>query len=295
MNVTLTGATGFLGKHIVATLLETGHHPHLLVRNPPAHLPAGVDFSLWPTAAGEALQSADAVIHLMGEPVAQRWSDEVKTRIRSSRVDGTRRLAEALASMPDKPRVVVSASAIGYYGERGDETLTESSPPGQGFLADLCVEWEKTAGLIEALGIRVVKIRIGLVLGKDGGALAKMLPPFRLGIGGKLGSGRQWMSWIHIDDLAALFRFALENPALAGPVNGTAPNPVPNAEFTRELGHALHRPALFPVPAFALRALYGEMAGMILASQRVLPKAAQSAGYAFRYPNLPTALASLDL
>ncbi len=295
MNVTLTGATGFLGRHIVAALLEAGHHPRILTRTPPANLPPGVDFSLWPSDTGEGLHSADAVIHLMGEPVAQRWSAEVKTRIRSSRVDGTRRLAEALDSIPDKPQVVVSASAIGYYGERGDETLTESSPPGQGFLADVCVEWEKSADLLEALGIRVVKIRIGLVLGKDGGALDKMLPPFRLGIGGKLGSGRQWMSWIHIDDLAALFRFALENPAVAGPVNATAPNPVTNAEFTRELAHALHRPALFPVPAFALHVLYGEMAGMILASQRVLPEAAESAGYVFRHPDLPAALASLDL
>ncbi len=299
MNVTLTGATGFLGKHIVAGLLEAGHRPHLLGRNPPANLPPGVAFSLWRSTAvdppREALQSANAIIHLVGEPVAQRWSPEVKSRIRSSRVAGTLQLAEALAAMPNKPQVVVSASAIGIYGERGDDILTESSPPGQGFLADVCREWERSADRIEVLGIRAVKLRIGIVLGKGGGALDKMLPPFRLGAGGKLGSGRQWMSWIHIDDIAGLFRFAIENPTLSGPVNATAPSPVTNAAFTRELAHSIHRPAFFPVPEFALRALYGEMASMVLASQRVLPNAAEAAGYSFRYPDLPAALASLDL
>jgi uncharacterized protein (TIGR01777 family) len=232
------------------------------------------------------------VVHLAGEPLAQRWTAEAKRTIRESRVEGTRALVGSLARLSPRPAMLVSASAVGIYGSRGDQLLTEDSAPGSGFLADVCAEWERTAGVANALGIRVVIVRTGVVLG-HGGALARMLPVFKLGLGGRLGSGRQWMSWIHIDDLTALIEFVLSGARLRGPVNATAPNPVTNAEFTRTLASALHRPAFAVVPAFALKMLFGEMASVLLDSQRVLPKAAQAAGFQFRYPDLGPALAGL--
>jgi uncharacterized protein (TIGR01777 family) len=225
--------------------------------------------------------------------VAQRWTDEVKKRIHASRVEGTRQLVNALSTQSRRPAVLVNASAIGFYGSRGDEVLTEDSDSGDDFLARVVVGWENAAELAEALGIRVVRLRTGLALGKEGGALAKMLPLFRFGLGGRLGSGKQWMSWIHIDDLIRLVLFSIENPAVHGPVNGSAPHPVTNAEFTRELAAALHRPAVLPVPKFALRLALGEMANAALASQRAIPKAAQSAGFQFQYPQLLAALERL--
>ena len=231
-------------------------------------------------------EGCDAVVNLTGEPVAQRWSIAARARIRSSRVEGTRSIVEALRRNP--PAVLVSASAIGYYGSRGDEVLTESSEPADDFLGRLAVEWEREALRAEEFGVRVVTLRIGVVLG-EGGALAKMLPIFRLGLGGRIGDGQQWMSWVHLDDLARLIEFALESP-VRGAINATAPNPVTNAEFTRELGRALHRPAVFPVPKVALRMLYGEMAEIVWASQRVIPQAALSSGFRFQFPELPTAL-----
>lgn len=281
VNITVTGATGFIGKRVAQALLAAGHNIHALGRKQSTELPA------------ESLAEADAVIHLAGEPVAQRWTPEAKQRIRSSRVDGTRNLVDALAKQSRRPRVMVCASAIGYYGSRGDEVLTETSGPGSDFLARIVVEWEQAAQQAEALGIRVVPLRFGVVLGKNGGALAKMLSPFRFGLGGRLASGRQWMSWIHVDDVIGLIRFALENSAIRGPMNATAPQPVPNVEFTQQLATALHRPAIFPVPGFALKLLFGEMAQVILGSQRVIPQAAQSAGYRFEYPELRPALARL--
>lgn len=299
MNVTLTGATGFLGSRIVASLLAAGHKIHIIGRRPPASLPPGVSFSLWQPASDEppldALRGAAAVVHLAGEPVAQRWTAAVKDRIRSSRIDRTLQLATALASIPNPPPIFLSASAIGYYGSRGDEILTEASPPGHGFLADVCVEWERAAAFVETLGARTVILRIGIVLGPGGGALAKMLPPFRAGLGGRIGPGSQWMSWIHIDDIAALVSFALTNNSLHGPLNLTAPNPATNSDFTSALAKTLHRPAPFPVPALALRALFGDMSSMLLASQRVLPQTALDAGFRFSHPTLAPALASLDL
>jgi len=229
---------------------------------------------------------------LAGENVAQRWTAESKQRILESRVTGTRNLVRALAKLPRKPGALVCASAIGYYGSRGDETLAESSPPGAGFLPEVCAAWEGEAQAAEAFGMRVVRIRIGIALDPRGGALKRMLPPFRMGAGGKLGDGRQWMSWIHLDDLAELFRFAVENP-ISGPLNGVAPSPLRNADFTRELARALGRPALFPVPRFALRALFGEMSGVLLSSQRVVPEAAEAAGFRFRFPELGPALADM--
>jgi hypothetical protein len=285
MNVTVTGATGFIGTRLTRALLDAGHTVHALRR--------GEWQSEEREPPPEAFAGADAVIHLAGEPVAQRWTPEVKKRIYSSRVDGTRHLVNALSTESRRPQVLICASAVGYYGSRGDEILNEKSAPGNDFLARVVVDWEKAASLAESLGIRVVRLRFGMVLGKEGGALAKMLPPFRLGVGGRLGSGRQWTSWIHIDDLIHLILFALTTASVNGAMNATAPEPVTNAEFTKELAAAIHRPAIFPVPKFALRLLFGEMAGMLLASQRVIPDAAKNAGYEFQYPKLGPALRRL--
>jgi uncharacterized protein (TIGR01777 family) len=259
------------------SLAEAGHSVRALSRHAP---PA------------ESLREADVIIHLAGEPVAQRWTAEAKRRIRESRVVGTRNLVEALAALPRRPEALICASAIGYYGSRGDEILTESSAPGSGFLPEVCVAWEKEAQAAEALGIRVVRVRTGLVLAADGGALQRMLPPFRMGVGGRLGSGRQWMSWIHLEDLTGLFQFAVESQ-VRGPLNAVAPHAVTNSDFTRELARALRRPAVFPVPEFALRLLFGEMADVLLASQRVAPAAAEAAGFRFRFPQLAPALEGL--
>ena len=296
MNITVTGATGFIGNRLVRVLLP-GHSVHVLGRKRSPELPAEVRFSEWSSAESEppaeSLADADAVIHLAGEPVAQRWSAKVKQRIRNSRVDGTRNLVAALSKQKHRPQVLICASAIGYYGSRGDEVLAEGSSPGRDFLAQVVIEWEKAAREAEALGIRVISPRFGVVLGKNGGALAKMLPPFRMGAGGRLGSGQQWMSWIHVDDVVGLIQFALDHASVRGPLNATAPQPVRNREFTKELASALHRPAIFPVPRFALKILFGQMADVMLASQRVIPKATQSAGFKFQYPELRPALARL--
>jgi hypothetical protein len=205
---------------------------------------------------------------------------------------GTHNLVEAMKKLPRRPSILVCASATGYYGSRGDETLAETSSPGSGFLAETCVAWESEARAAEALGVRVVTVRTGVVLDTRGGALPRMLPPFRMGVGGKLGSGKQWMSWIHLQDLASLFHLALNQP-LRGPINGVSPNPVENAEFTRTLAAAVHRPAFLPVPGFALKTLFGEMSEVLLGSQKVLPKAAEAAGFQFRFPQLAPALADL--
>jgi uncharacterized protein len=296
VNITISGASGLIGRRLLKLLAKDGHSLTALSRHAGTNLPPGVRLSVWDAAQGEpaadGLRDADAVIHLAGAPVAQRWNAQVKQEIRESRVAGTGNLVQALAKLPRKPQVLVCSSATGYYGSRGDEMLSESSAPGADFLAEVCVDWEKEAQAAEALGIRVVRIRTGIVLDARGGALQRMLPPFKTGAGGRLGSGKQWMSWIHLDDLAGLFQFALVNP-VSGPFNGVAPNPVTNAEFTKALAAAVHRPALFPVPGLALKLLFGEMAGVLLASQRVAPKAAQSAGFAFRFPQLAGALADV--
>jgi uncharacterized protein (TIGR01777 family) len=268
----------------------------VLSRHAGTNLPAGVQLSVWDPLLGpapeDALLDADAVLHLAGEPVAQRWTAAAKQRIRDSRVVGTSHLVAALADCSPRPATLVCASAIGYYGSRGDELLSEDSAPGTGFLADVCVGWEREAAKAEALGMRVTRIRTGVVLDPRGGALKPMLAPFRFGLGGPLGGGRQWMSWIHASDLAEMFRFALENPA--PPVlNGVAPGSVTNAEFTRALATALHRPAFLPVPKLALRMLFGEMADMLLSSQRVAPVAAEAAGFQFQHPQLAEALGDL--
>jgi uncharacterized protein (TIGR01777 family) len=295
MNITISGASGLVGRHLLRVLGNAGHRLHVLSRHAGTNLPNGVKLTVWdpnslPPLA--SLENADAVIHLAGEPVAQRWTTETKRRIRDSRVGSTERLVEALSRLPRAPSALVCASAVGYYGSRGDEILNESSPAGSGFLPEVCVAWEKAAQTAEALGVQVSLIRIGVVLDPRGGALGRLLAPFRAGVGGRLGPGSQWMSWIHVGDLVELFRFAIGAP-LPGAVNGVAPFPVTNREFTQEVARALKRPALFPVPEFILKALLGDMAEILLASQRVSPRAAESAGFRFRFPQLGSALADL--
>lgn len=285
MNITVTGATGFIGRHLVQSLARDGHSVRALSRQ------------AWDIFAGEppaeSLTGADAVVHLAGVPVAQRWTRGTREKIRGSRVTGTHHLVTALSTLPQRPEALICASAIGIYGDRGDEVLTEASPLGAGFLPDICRAWEREADLAESLGVRVVKMRFGIALGRKGGALEKMLPPFRAFVGGKIGPGSQWMSWIHIADIVGLIRHALAHP-MNGVVNATAPNPARNRDFARELGAALHRPAIFPVPALALQILFGEMAEVLLASQYVLPKAAEAAGYRFAFPELGAALRDLS-
>ena len=296
MTIAITGASGFIGRRLMKALAGGNHKLRVLSRHAGTNLPPGVQLYVWDAMKSqppaESLEGVDAVVHLAGEPIAQRWSDEVKQRIRESRATGTRHLVQALSTVSQRPVVMVCGSAIGYYGSRADEILTEESSPGSGFMADVCVAWEKEADLAESLGIRLIKLRTGMVLGPNGGALAKMLPPFKAGMGGKLGHGDQWMSWVHLDDLVGIIQYALENP-VRGPVNGTSPAPVTNADFTKALGHSLSRPAVVPMPAFTLKFMFGEMSEVMLSSQRVLPKAAESAGYAFRFPKLEAALENI--
>jgi uncharacterized protein (TIGR01777 family) len=243
-------------------------------------------------APEDAVRNANAVIHLAGEPVAQRWNEGAKRRIRESRVVGTHNLVQALGKLRNAPQTLVCASAVGYYGSRGDEELREDSAPADGYLAEVCAAWEKEAVAAEAFGMRVVRVRTGVALDARGGALQRMLTPFRMGAGGKLGDGRQWFPWIHLADLAAMFQFAVEHE-VSGPLNGAAPIPVSNADFTQALARVVHRPAIFPVPVFALKLLFGEMSEILLASQRMLPAAAEAAGFKFRFPELGGALEDL--
>ena len=296
MKITISGASGLIGRRLLKALSGNGHTLQVLSRHAGTNMPGGIKVFAWDPSRGEppaeSLRDADAVVHLAGEPVAQRWTAEAKRRIRDSRVTGTRNLVQAIGKLPRKPAALICSSAIGYYGSRGDEMLDESASPGSGFLADVCAAWEKEASAAGALGLRVVSMRTGLVLDGRGGALAKMLPPFKMGVGGKLASGRHWQSWIHLDDAIGLYRLALETP-LEGAVNGVAPYPVTNADFTKALAAAVHRPAILPVPEFGLKLLFGEMAEILLASQRVQPKQAEAAGYRFRFPQLEPALADL--
>jgi hypothetical protein len=281
VNVTITGASGFLGTRLTQRLQEAKHTVRAVSRK-----------SMESGQFADDLASADAVVHLAGEPVAQRWTEAVKKRIYDSRVEGTRHLVNVLSKQSQRPRVLVCASAVGYYGSRGDQILTEASSPGADFLARVVVGWEEAAQLAESLGLRVVRLRFGMVLGQ-GGALARLLPPFRFGLGGRLGSGHQWMAWIHIEDAVNLILFALDYAAVRGAVNATAPHPVTNEEFTGRLAIELHRPAILPIPVFALKLAFGEMSEVLLASQRVLPTVAKSAGFRFQYPDLQGALANV--
>lgn len=279
MTIAITGASGFLGRRLTARLQSRGHNVRAVSTRiaPPPDVFAG----------------CDAVVNLAGEKVAQRWNDLVRARIETSRVDGTRALVAALHEHP--PKVLVSGSAVGFYGSRGDETLEESATPGLGFLAAVTRKWEREAIAAEQFGVRVVLLRTGIALGPEGGALQKMLTPFRLGFGGPIAGGRHWMPWIHADDAVALIEFAIENASLRGPVNVVSPNPVTNADFTGELARALHRPAIFPIPAFALEMMFGEMSEILMDSQRVIPRAALDAGFVFQFPELRPAFENLFL
>ena len=296
MKVLVTGATGTIGRAICERLAAEGHSIVVLSRRPEnARVVPGAQAFRWDAEREvppvEAWAGVDAVVHLAGEPVAgARWTDEQKRRIRDSRVLGTRHLIDGMKALANPPRVLVSASAVGYYGNRGDAQLDESSAPGEGYLVDVCREWERQSERAREFGVRVVLLRIGVVLSKTGGALEKMLLPFKLGLGGRLGSGRQWFPWIHLDDIVGIVQHALVTPEAQGPLNGAAPGIVTNEEFTRQFAAALHRPVFFPVPEFALRLMMGEMAAVVLASQRVLPKATIAAGYQFKFPDLTPAL-----
>ncbi len=294
MIIAITGASGFLGSHLIARLQREGHHVRTLGRRPTG-IPETQHFA-WNALADapdpRALEGVEAVFSLAGEPVAQRWNADVKRRIRDSRVLGTRNLVDGIRQAQTSP-VLISSSAIGYYGDRGDDVLTESSNPGKDFLAEVCVEWEREAMRSVQTGCRVVMVRTGIVLGNNGGALKQMATPFRAGIGGPVGSGRQWVSWIHIDDITDLYVFLLQNNTINGPVNGTAPNPVRNVDFAHALGHALGKPSVVPVPVFGLKLLYGEAASALVASLRVIPEAASRAGFHFRYTDCEPALAEI--
>ena len=292
MKFVVTGASGLVGHRLVPSLESKGHEVLRLVRNAPAD-PKEVrwDPSKGTIDAG-ALEGVDAAVHLAGENLAEgRWTDEKKRRIRESRVKGKRLISETLAGLARKPEVLVSASAVGFYGSRGAEVLTEESSSGGDFLADVCREWEQATEAAEAAGVRVVHVRFGVILSGEGGALKKMLFPFRMGVGGKIGSGEQYVSWVTIDDAVGAIEHALENKTLSGPVNVVAPRPVTNREFTKAIGGALSRPTIFPVPEFALRLLFGEMAdATLLSSQRAEPARLKESGYVFKHPEIGEAL-----
>lgn len=286
MKVLLTGATGFVGRHLARHLRERGHEPLEVSRRP------GAAYDWSPERLQLGVREADAIVHLAGENLfAKRWTEERKKLLRTSRIETTRRLANLVAA--GQPSAFLSVSAVGWYGASDDRELDERSPRGSGFLADLCSEWEEaTEEAIEA-GVRTAVVRIGVVLGRRGGALSKMLPPFRLGLGGPLGSGRQWVSWIHIDDLCALFLWLLGRDRCAGVFNATAPQPVTMKELSATLGRVLHRPAFLPAPAPIMRLALGEVADVLLTGQRVLPRRAQEAGFCFANPSLEPALRDL--
>lgn len=295
MNILITGSSGLVGRHLIPTLEADGHYIKRLVRSQQLTDEGAV---YWSPLDGELnldnLGTIDAVIHLAGEPIMGRWTDDKKLRIRRSRVDVTEFLCSKLSEMSPPPKVMVAASAIGFYGDRGDQPLHENASPGTGFLPEVCHAWEQATAGAGQIGIRVVNLRIGVVLTTEGGALTQMLTPFRLGLGGKIGDGRQYMSWLTLDDLIGMIRFALDTETLSGPVNAVAPEPVSNLEMTRTLGEVLHRPTIFSVPAFGVRLLFGEMGeDLLLAGARVIPEKLTDAGYEFKHPALAPALKSL--
>jgi uncharacterized protein (TIGR01777 family) len=295
MKILLSGSHGLVGKATTDSLMSDGHEIISLVRRKPI---SKSEIEWHPNQSSidaQQLNGVDVVIHLAGESIASgRWTEEKKRKIRESRVLGTTLLSEALAHLSGPPVSFISASAIGYYGNRDDELVSEASAPGSDFLSEVCVTWEKATGAAEATGIRTVHARFGIILDKNGGALEKMLTPFRIGVGGKVGDGKQWMSWIALDDVVGGIKFLISNTAVKGPVNFVAPNPVTNAEFTKTLGAALSRPTIFTVPAFAARLAFGEMAdALLLSSTRVEPKRLNESGYRFQFERLQPALESI--
>jgi hypothetical protein len=301
MKIILTGGTGFIGAPLRERLLKEGHDIILLTRNPshPGSHPSGnLKTLLWdgknPGPWSAEIGGTDAIINLAGEPIAaKRWSDAQKKRIRESRLDATKAVVSAIQKAAKKPHLLINASAVGYYGNVSEGEVAEDAPRGTGFLAETCTRWEETARSAEPLGLRVIRLRIGVVLEKDGGALQKMLPPFRFFLGGPLGNGRQWFPWVHREDVIGVILFALKTPNLSGPVNLNAPQPVTMKEFCTTLGQVLHRPSWAPVPATALRLLLGEMSDLLLSGQKAVPKKLLEAGFVFKHPNLEEALKSL--
>lgn len=294
MKALVTGATGFVGPRLLRLL----HNPTVVTRSPDrarrllGNL-AGPIYKWNPMKdplPSEALEGIDVVFHLAGESVAEgRWTTEKKSRIRDSRIIGTRHVVQGITQSSQKPAILVSSSAVGFYGDRGDEELTESAKPANDFLADVCVEWEREAMAAQQHGVRVVTARTGIVLGSHGGALSKMLTPFKCGLGGPLGNGKQWMPWVHVADLARLYIHAAETDSIQGPMNAAGPKPVRNREFTKALGRQLHRPAFMPAPYLGLRLIFGEFAQILFDSQRVIPKVATDSGFTFKYPEIEAA------
>jgi uncharacterized protein (TIGR01777 family) len=293
MRILITGGTGFIGQALCPRLQAAGHEVVILTRQSGARLPSGA------SSAVTRLDDLDAggfggVINLAGAPIGDaRWTPSRRKLLLDSRVETTAKVVEWMARAARRPQVLVSASAVGYYGEQGDRPITEQTPPTPGFTHELCAAWEREADRAVALGVRVCVMRIGVVLDRDGGALAKMLPAFRLGAGGRLGSGRHYFPWIHREDIVAICQWLLENPVARGAYNAGAPNPVTNAEFTRALGRAIGRPTVLPMPESALKLLFGEMSELLLVSDRMLPKRLLDAGFKFRYPDLERALAAI--
>lgn len=298
MRATVSGATGLIGLHVAGALIARGDEVTVLTRDPSrasALLPEANAVAWDPSseeAPPEALSGREAVVHLAGEPVAQRWTDKAKDRIRESRVVGTANLVAGLRQAEARPSVLVSGSAVGFYGPRGDEPVDESAGAGEDFLAKVCVDWELAARQAAELGIRTVLLRTGIVLAADEGALAKMLGPFKAGVGGPVAGGRQYMPWIHLDDIVSLIIAAIDgDERWAGPVNGSAPAPATNTEFSKALGRVLHRPAVAPVPAAAMKLLYGEMSQIVTTGQNAVPAKAGALGFTWQHPDLEPALA----
>ena len=295
MKIAVTGSSGLVGQALIDLLKTQGHEVIRIVRKA---APSSERTVLWDPEARtidlNGLEGVEGVVHLAGESIVGRWTEVLKNKILKSRVEGTRWIAESIARMKNPPKVLVCASAIGFYGDRGQEALNESSSKGTGFLSDVCQAWEDAASPAKKAGIRTVHLRIGIILSKRGGALAKMMLPFKLGIGGILGDGKQFMSWIALEDVTGVILHALKNNSLEGAVNTVSPKPVANRDFTKALGKALHRPTLFPVPPFAIRSLFGEMAdALLLASAQVYPKKLQESGYSFKYSELSSLFSSI--
>lgn len=296
MNVTVSGATGRVGRHLVAALKARGDDVVALSRDPDkAGEQLGVKAYAWDlkdeAVPKEALLGRDAIVHLAGEDVGQRWNKEIKAEILDSREKGTRNMVHSIFETKPRPKTLVCASAAGYYGDRGSEVVDEAEPPGSGWLSEVCARWERQAETAK-VGTRLVIVRTGIVLDAEGGALAKMLPPFKAGIGGPIGSGKQYMPWIHLDDLIGIYLAAIDNQAFHGPINASAPEPATNKDFAKALGHAIRRPALAPVPGIAIKAMYGEMSQMVLKGVRMVPGRAADLGYEFQHPDLGEALRS---
>ena len=288
----IIGVTGFVGRGLPKMLEAHGISTTGISRLGKGIVPGVTN---WQSSSELNFEGHQAVINLAGEPIDQRWTDRTRVLFHESRIGLTLRVVDAIEKLPpeQRPRVLVNASAVGIYGDRGDENLTESSPAGTGYLADFCLEWEQAAMKAEALGVRVVPVRIGIVLGRDGSAFKKLMLVFKSGIGGRLGSGKQWMPWVHLEDLRAAMVHAVMSETLTGPINGTAPAPERNADFTRKLAAAVHRPAIFPVPGFVLKIVLGGFGGALLAGQKTKPAALHADGFEFRFPNLEAALADL--